>query len=37
MPSSNLYRGIVENMHAGAYFVDRDRQITFRSNIPWLF
>ena len=37
MPSRDLYRDIVENMHDGIYFVDRDRRITFRSNLPWLF
>ena len=29
MPSEDLYREIVENMHDGVYFVDRERRITF--------
>jgi PAS domain-containing protein len=37
MSSRYLYRGIAENMHDGIYFADRDRRITFRSNLPWLF
>jgi PAS domain-containing protein len=37
MPSRDLYRDIVENMHDGIYFVDRDRRIRFWSNLPWLF
>jgi PAS domain-containing protein len=37
MPSRDLYRDIFENMHDGVYFVDRDRRITFRSDLPCLF
>ncbi len=29
MPSEELYRDLVENMHDGVYFVDRERRITF--------
>ena len=29
MPSADLYREIVENMHDGIYFVDRERRITY--------
>ncbi|MCU0559186.1 MAG: sensor domain-containing diguanylate cyclase [Desulfobacterales bacterium] len=29
MPSADLYRDLVENMHDGVYFVDRDRRITY--------
>ena len=29
MPSEELYRDLVENMHDGVYFVDRDRRITY--------
>jgi diguanylate cyclase (GGDEF)-like protein/PAS domain S-box-containing protein len=29
MPSEDLYREIVENMHDGLYFVDRERRITY--------
>ena len=29
MPSEDLYREIVENMHDGIYFVDRERRITY--------
>jgi len=29
MPSEDLYRDIVENMHDGIYFVDRERRITY--------
>ncbi|HSO59854.1 MAG TPA: sensor domain-containing diguanylate cyclase [Desulfobacterales bacterium] len=29
MPSNDLYRDIVENMHDGVYFVDRERRITY--------
>jgi diguanylate cyclase (GGDEF)-like protein/PAS domain S-box-containing protein len=29
MPSEDRYRDIVENMHDGVYFVDRERRITF--------
>ena len=29
MPSEDLYREIVENMHDGIYFVDRERLITY--------
>jgi diguanylate cyclase (GGDEF)-like protein/PAS domain S-box-containing protein len=29
MPSEDLYRTIVENMHDGIYFVDRERRITY--------
>ena len=28
-PSEDLYRTIVENMHDGLYFVDRERRITY--------
>src|SRR5512137_673888 len=29
MPTEDLYRAIVENMHDGLYFVDRERRITY--------
>ncbi|MCK7469820.1 MAG: PAS domain S-box protein [Desulfomicrobium escambiense] len=29
MPSEDLYRDLVENMHDGIYFVDRERRITY--------
>ena len=29
MPSQDLYRDLVENMHDGIYFVDRERRITY--------
>jgi PAS domain S-box-containing protein len=29
MPSEELYRDIVENMHDGIYSVDRNRRITY--------
>ncbi len=29
MPSEELYRDLVENMHDGIYFVDRERRITY--------
>jgi len=29
MPSEDLYRDIIENMHDGIYFVDRERRITY--------
>lgn len=29
MPSEDIYRDIVENMHDGIYFVDRERRITY--------
>jgi len=29
MPSKDIYRNIVENMHDGIYFVDRERRITY--------
>jgi diguanylate cyclase (GGDEF)-like protein/PAS domain S-box-containing protein len=29
MPSEDLYRDLVENMHDGVYFVDRERLITY--------
>jgi diguanylate cyclase (GGDEF)-like protein/PAS domain S-box-containing protein len=29
MPSEELYRDLVENMHDGVYFVDRERRITY--------
>ncbi|MFO7706991.1 MAG: sensor domain-containing diguanylate cyclase [Desulfobacterales bacterium] len=29
MPSEELYRDLVENMHDGVYFVDHERRITF--------
>jgi diguanylate cyclase (GGDEF)-like protein/PAS domain S-box-containing protein len=29
MPSEGVYRDLVENMHDGVYFVDRERRITF--------
>jgi transcriptional regulator with PAS, ATPase and Fis domain len=44
MPSEDLYRDIVENMHDGIYFVDRERRITYwnkrrhphvREQDPW--
>ena len=29
MPTENVYRDLVENMHDGIYFVDRERRITY--------
>jgi diguanylate cyclase (GGDEF)-like protein/PAS domain S-box-containing protein len=29
MPSGDIYRDILENMHDGVYFVDRERRITY--------
>jgi PAS domain S-box-containing protein len=29
MPSENVYRDILENLHDGVYFVDAKRRITF--------
>jgi PAS domain-containing protein len=37
MPFKDRYRDILENLHEGIYFVDRDRRKTFRSRLAWLF